>query len=136
MKNKYTIDEQIEHMKCKGILFNLISEDDAKKYLITNTYYFKIKSFAKSFIYNPNTDKYINVDFEYLIELSKLDMYLRQFIIQLSLDTEHFLKVELINDLTNNPNENGYDIVNELFLNYPYIKKILYIKSSILQAQI
>lgn len=29
-ENKYTIDEQIEHMKCKGILFNLISEDDAK----------------------------------------------------------------------------------------------------------
>lgn len=57
-------------------------------------------------------------------------MYLRQFIIQLSLDTEHFLKVELINDLTNNPNENGYDIVNELFLNYPYIK------SPILQTQI
>ena len=73
-----------------------------------HTYYFKLKSFAKSFEYNEVKNVYINLDFAYLVELSKLDMYLREYIIKLSLDTEHFLKVKLI---------------NKLFIKYPYIKQ-------------
>lgn len=99
-----------------------MNESDATQYLSSNTYYFKIKSFAKSFEYNESKKRYINVDFAYLVELSRLDKELREYIIKLSLDTEHFLKVKLINDVTNNDKENGYDIVR-CFLNmYPNIK--------------
>ena len=100
-----------------------MSEFDAMNYLSYNTYFFKLKSFAKSFEFNKKKKKYINLDFAYLVELSKLDMYLREYIIQLSLDTEHFLKVKLLNDLANNELEDGYNIVKKLFIKYPFIQK-------------
>lgn len=49
MKSKFTIDEQIEHMKKKGVKFELFIADQAKQFLQYNTYYFKFKSYAKSF---------------------------------------------------------------------------------------
>ena len=99
-----------------------MDEHSALQYLTYNTYYFKIKSFAKSFEYNESKKQYIHLDFEYLVELSKLDMYLREYIIKLSLDTEHFLKVKLINDLTNNDKEDGYNIISQFFQKYPYLR--------------
>ncbi|WRK56133.1 Abi family protein [Coprobacillaceae bacterium CR2/5/TPMF4] len=74
----------------------------------------------------------MHLDFEYLVELSKLDMYLREYIIKLSLDTEHFLKVKLINDLTNNDKEDGYNIISQFFQKYPYIKRNIDFKRMIL----
>ena len=63
------------------------------------------------------TKKYYNLDFAYLVELSKLDAYIRKVILDLSLDVEHYLKVRLMNDLSNNSEEDGYNIV-KLFLEY------------------
>lgn len=123
MKTKYTIEEQINNFKTKNIKFDIMDEKYAAQYLSYNTYFFKLKSFAKSFEYNETKKQYINLDFAYLVELSKLDMYLREYIIKLSLDTEHFLKVKFMYDLTNNDLEDGYNIVN-IFLNkYPYISQ-------------
>ncbi len=121
MRNKYSVDQQIENMKMKNIKFEIINEEEAKQYLTNNTYYFKLKSYAKSFEFNKAKNKYIHLDFAYLVELSKLDMYLREYIINLSLDTEHFLKVKLINDVTNNDKEDGYNLINLFFDKYPYI---------------
>ena len=33
MKNELTIDEQIEDLKEKGVVFNIMNEEDAKKFL-------------------------------------------------------------------------------------------------------
>ena len=44
-------------------------------------------------------------------------MYLRKMILELSLDVEHYLKVRLMNDLSNNSEEDGYNIV-KIFLEY------------------
>ena len=93
----------------------LYSVEDAKKFLKYNNYYFKLKSYARN--YNINPKKYYNLDFAYLVELSKLDMYIRKIILELPLDTEHYLKVRLINDLSDNSKEDGYNIV-KLFLPY------------------
>ena len=38
-KPKLSLDEQIEHLKDKGILFNIMDESDAKKYLEQNNNY-------------------------------------------------------------------------------------------------
>ena len=113
-KKKLNIDEQIEDLKMKGITFNEISEVEAKKFLRYNNYYFKLKSYARNYLkYNKREmqGKYINLDFAYLIELSTLDMYLRKIIMQMCLDIEHFLKVRLMYDISNNINEDGYNIV-------------------------
>ena len=123
MHTKCSVSQQIINLKSKNIKFNIINEQSAIQYLTHHTYYFKLKSFAKSFEYNEVKNVYINLDFAYLVELSKLDMYLREYIIKLSLDTEHFLKVKLINDLTHNDKEDGYHIIDKLFAKYPYIKQ-------------
>lgn len=49
MRKKLTVVEQIEHMKSKGIQLNIIPEEQAEIYLKENTYYFKLKAYAKMF---------------------------------------------------------------------------------------
>lgn len=116
-KRKLTVEEQIQDMENKNIKFELYTKEDAKKFLKYNNYYFKLKSYARNYNTDPWTKTYYNLDFAYLVELSKLDMYIRKIILELSLDVEHYLKVRLMNDLSNNPHENGYNIV-KTFLQY------------------
>jgi hypothetical protein len=85
MKNKLTIDEQIKDLKEKGVAFNIMNEDDAKKFLRYNNYYFKLKSYASNYPINPKNGKYVNLEFAYLVELSKIDMYLRKIILDIQL---------------------------------------------------
>lgn len=119
MRKKLTIDEQVDYLKNNmGVKFNLISEKDAHKYLSKNTYFFKIKSFAKNYeVYNTGASKgkYMHLEFAYLQELARLDMHLRKFIINITLDIEHFLKTKLLKDISHNQKEDGYSIVNEFF---------------------
>lgn len=113
---KLSIDEQIVDMQGKGITFLYSNKEDAKCFLKYNTYYFKIKAYERNYDKYNATDKkgqYINLDFAYLKELSILDMYLRKIILSMALDIEHALKVQLLYDLSQNPLEDGYSIVNE-----------------------
>lgn len=57
--------------------------------------------------------QYKKLDFGYLKGLSTIDMYLRYLIIEMCLDIEHAIKVRLIDDVTNNLVEDGYDIVRK-----------------------
>lgn len=128
MRKKLTVKEQIEHMKSKGIQFNIIKEDEAEEYLKENTYYFKLKSYAKMFEKYKNGEKagqYVNVEFAYLKELAILDMHLRHFILKTSVDLEHTIKVKFLVDF-NKSSSNGYEIINKFFTYYPDVKsKIL-----------
>ena len=103
-------------MKNRGITFNEISENDAKQFLQNNNYYMKLAA------YRANYDKcdtgkrqgqYKKLDFGYLKELSTIDMYLRYIVMDMCLDIEHVIKVRLIKNITNNPSEDGYDIVRK-----------------------
>ncbi|WP_353892918.1 Abi family protein [Proteinivorax hydrogeniformans] len=132
-KEKLTVDGQIEHMKnINGIKFNIIDEEEAKQFLRENTYYFKIKSYAKNYEKykgGENAGKYVNLEFAYLVELSKIDMYFRRVILKMTLDIEHFLKTQLLRDFQANENEDGYSILEELFTKYPYIRDNISVKS-------
>ena len=121
MKEKISIDEQIDHMKAKGIKFDICSEEDAKLFLRNNTYYFKFKSYSKAFE-KKKDGTYINVDFEHIKELSKLDAHLRQFIFKLAINTEHMLKTKLINDVTENIDCDGYYITESFLHKYEYVQ--------------
>ncbi len=48
-KPRLSIDEQIQHLKDKGILFNIMDEDSAKQYLKYNNNYYKLTSFRKNY---------------------------------------------------------------------------------------
>ena len=114
MKVLMNSEELIRHMKRKGIKFDIVSEKDAKQFLENNNYYMKLAS------YRDNYDKinegarqgeYKNLEFAYLQELSKIDMYLRHLILKMILDIEHNLKVRLLNSVEKNNQEDGYEIV-------------------------
>ncbi len=49
---------------------------------------------------------------------------------KIALDTEHYLKTQLLRDFACNDKEDGYSIIDELFLKYPYIKNKISKKDS------
>ena len=116
IKPKLTISEQIQYMKERqGIRFSIISEEEAEHFLKEHTYFFKLKSFARNYAKNtsgPNAGKYSNLEFAYLKELSTLDMYLRERILRMTMDIEHYLKLRLINFISEDDTEDGYSIVD------------------------
>ncbi|MBB5183802.1 Abi family protein [Catenisphaera adipataccumulans] len=119
IKPKLSVSEQVDRLKEKGVKFNYYSDSDAKKYLTSNNYYYKLTSFRKNFRKYPsgkNKGKYINLDFAYLVDLAIIDNYLRNIILEIALDIEHYSKLKLLHELENRSDEDGYTIVKD-FLN-------------------
>ncbi|WP_314921561.1 Abi family protein [Slackia exigua] len=115
-KKKLTVNEQIAHLKDKGITFELCNEFDAKAYLRTKNNYFRLSAFRKLFQKYDGGLKdgqYIDLDFEQLRNLSYLDQELRSIFLSMTLDVEHYEKVRLLEVISNNLDEDGYSIVIE-----------------------
>lgn len=55
------------------------------------------------------------LEFSYLIDISLTDRELRYILLDAALDIEHALKTFLITKITENPEIDGYDIVNRFF---------------------
>lgn len=117
MKPLLTSEELIVHMESRGITFNHISRERALSFLKSNNNYFKLTSYRKNFPkYAEGKDKgkYIDLDFAYLIDLSTIDMYLRHILLKMTLDIEHYIKVNLMVEVENNPFiKDGYQVVRE-----------------------
>jgi len=119
-------------MKEAGITFDIGSEAEAKRFLESNTYYFRIKAYAKNYekyTVPEKCGKYINLDFSYLKELSIIDTYLRRAILMMTLDIEHFLKVKMLADFQK-IDEDGYEIVKELMSMQPELEEKIKEKSN------
>ena len=52
-------------------------------------------------------------------------MYLRAIILSMTLDIEHYLKVQLLKDISDDPHENGYSIVNEFMSMHPLVSQTI-----------
>ena len=117
MKKLLTSKNLVEHMKSKGIRFNIVDEKDAQHFLENNNYYLKLAAYRENYEKAPetaeNAGQYINLEFAYLQELSTIDMHLRYLILQMTLDIEHSLKVSLLNDIEHNDAEDGYHIIQK-----------------------
>lgn len=114
-KQILSIEEQVLHLKAKGVLFNIINEEEAKEYLRNNNNYFKLASYRKNYSKHPdgiNKGKYVNLEFAYLVDLARIDMHLRYLLIHMALDIEHHVKLELVN-MSVNQKEDGYKIIKE-----------------------
>lgn len=104
----------VKKLEEKGVRFNLMTRTQAAKFLAERNNYMRLASYRKN--YEKYDQKYVNLDFKYLVELSTIDMYLRFIIIKMCLNIEHCLKVSLLKNIENNADEDGYSIVNE-FIN-------------------
>ena len=112
-KKLLSVDHLIEHMKQKGIKFVEMTEDSARDFLSYNNYYMKLASYKCNYekcLEGKREGQYKNLDFAYLKELSTIDMHLRYIIIEMCLDIEHAIKVRILEDVTNNPDEDGYNV--------------------------
>lgn len=129
MKELLTIDQLIEHMISKGIIFNEISADEAKEYLKNNNYYMKLASYRTN--YEKQTadcstkGQYINLDFAYLQELSIIDMRLRYIIMEMCLDLEHYIKLSLLNRIDSS-GDDGYQLIRKFVTKNEKILKKIY----------
>lgn len=112
-KHKFTIEQQINHMKSQGIKFEISNSDKALNFLTYSNYYFKVKSFAKN--YKKNEDTYENLDFAYLRKFSILDTAFRELVLELSLLCEHLMKVLICRSCSQNNDDDGYTVVNNFF---------------------
>lgn len=114
MKTILSVQEQIQHMKEKGITFQHVTEAEAADFLVNNTYYMKLAAYRANYMKyetGARAGQYRDLDFGYLKELSTLDMHLRYFVLQMCLDIEHAIKVQLIRQITQDENEDGYEAV-------------------------
>lgn len=85
--------ELVAHLKSKGVTFDLCSETDAAAYLTDTNNYLRAASYRKLFptqIERSRVGQYINLDFAYLIELSSVDRKLRDAMLGIVIDVEHF----------------------------------------------
>ncbi len=121
MKQLLSTDDLIFHMKEKGITFEYVSENEAKEFIKYHNYYLKLSAYRFNYQKfgsgHPSEGKYQGLDFGCLKELSILDLHLRYIVLEMCLDIEHAIKVKLVNEVTNNPYEDGYNIVRS------YLKK-------------
>lgn len=111
-RKKLPIHLQIEDMKRKGITFTITSEFKAREFLHDSNFYFKLKAFEKNYEKLPKDNpklieagtagQYSGLEFAYLQELSTLDMYFREKVLNMCLSVEHFIRVHLMRDISEN----------------------------------
>ena len=112
-KRKLNIDEQIQYLlDKKGIKFEKCSKEEAINFLKESNYFFKIKSFAKNYK-KDNNGKYINLDFAYLKEFALIDTLFRSIVLEFSLACEHLIKTKICANCSQNPNIDGYTVVDD-----------------------
>lgn len=131
-KPKLSAEQLVAKMKNeKGITFEHMSEEDAVDFLKKKNNYYRLAAYRKNYdkrLNGENKGTYIGLDFAYLVDLSIIDMHLRNMIFQMCLDVEHDLKVQLLNDITANPDEDGYDIIISFISDNEFLKEEIYKK--------
>ncbi|MDO4281094.1 MAG: Abi family protein [Peptococcaceae bacterium] len=114
-KRKLTPQEQIDHLKAKGVQFNIMTEPDALAYLAANSNYFKLAAYRKNYQKHPggiNEGKYVHLEFAYLVDLASIDRALRYTLVQLAMDIEHHVRLEILH-LVDESDDDGYDVVED-----------------------
>ena len=86
------VDSYIKELERLGISFANTSTEDPTKFLTTNTYYEKLRSYLGR---TPQKDDFGGVDFQDLVELSKIDFSVSRQVLTLALAIEHALKIQI-----------------------------------------
>ena len=114
-KPMLTAKQQVEHLKSRGVRFELCSEGDAVEYLSDANNYLRAAAYRKLYfrqVDGDNPGDYVNLDFEDLVELSSIDRRLREALRFATIDVEHFAKMRLLR-MCEEHGEDGYAIVSD-----------------------
>lgn len=114
-KPMLTVGQQIAHMKSKGITFDLVSEEVAAAHLREKCQFFRVYAYRKLFEKRAGGDRdgqYVGLDFGHLRVLSNLDRKLRDALLPMALDLEHFAKVHLL-AAAEVAGEDGYSVMRD-----------------------
>lgn len=117
---KLNARQQVEFLRDKGVAFSLCHEEEAERFLRDGNYFFKLKAFEKAFDKyenpsHPRFGQYVDLDFAYLVELSRLDKALRFCIMETALDIEHFMKVRMNRAMMDDESCDAYGVIEEYF---------------------
>ena len=108
-----TVKEQIAHLKAKGVTFDLCTADEAAAYLSGKCQFFKVAAYRKLFSNHENGERmgcYIGLDFAHLKLLAGIDRRLRDTLLHMTLDAEHFASANLLTEAEAH-GEDGYAIM-------------------------
>ncbi|MFR3998936.1 MAG: Abi family protein, partial [Paratractidigestivibacter faecalis] len=96
-KPKLTVEEQIEHLKSKGVTFELCDEGEASRILSEQDHYFRLAAYRVLFpkrVGGKHDGEYAGLDFGQLVDLAGIDQELRRFLLPLTLDVENAAKTK------------------------------------------
>lgn len=117
IRPKLTVNQQIAHLKSKGVAFERCSEADAADYLANTSNYTHSTCYRKLYpvkASGPHAGEYIGLDFAALIALSSADRVLRSSLREICIDVEHFARQDLLRRCDEH-GEDGYAIVADYF---------------------
>lgn len=131
-KPMLTVEQQIAHMRAKGIAFDLVAEEEAAAHLRAKRQFFRIYAYRRNFerhVGGERDGQYIGLDFGHLKALSSIDRELRDVLLAMALDIEHFAKVRLLSAAEDH-GEDGYAVMRDYKKSLPdeqrdYVKKEL-----------
>ena len=112
-----TPEQLVEHLKARGVTFQLCSEADAVHYLDNDNNYLRTASYRKLYprqLEGGCIGDYVNLDFGSLVALSSLDRQLREVFLAISVDVEHFARVKVLKRAITE-GEDGYGIVGDFY---------------------
>ena len=88
-KHFLTPEQQVAHLRARGVRFELCPETDAADYLRRGNNYLRTASYRKLYdrvLEGPWAGEYSNLDFAYLVDLSSIDRRLREAFRDLTID--------------------------------------------------
>lgn len=88
-KHFLTPEQQVAHLRARGVRFELCPETDAADYLRRGNNYLRTASYRKLYdrvLEGPRAGEYSNLDFAYLVDLSSIDRRLREAFRDLTID--------------------------------------------------
>lgn len=109
-----TVKQQIEHLRGKGVTFNLCSEEEAARILSEQDHYFRLATYRTLFpkhIGGKQDGLYAGLDFGHLVDLVTIDWELRNFLLPMTLKIENSAKTRLVRRIGETPGEDGYSIL-------------------------
>lgn len=110
---KTYINLQIDKLKDAGVKFEKCTEAEARKYLTDKCSAYKTTAYARLFDIHDKGEhkgKYIDLDFSQLIYIGDIDQRLREILLAMTLDIEHFCKTKLVTECAVTEEE-GFTII-------------------------